>query len=143
MICFICGQLCSGKTLYSKTLTHINDSVYIEVGDIVREIKKTQDRSVLQDSKELHSKIVQEIERLRNENGSKQLVISGVRQKEILESFSDATILWIECPKSERKRRYLARSREGDNQTFEEAEAGDIDLGILEVKKYILERSEN
>jgi hypothetical protein len=35
MICFVCGQLCSGKTLYSKTLTHISDCVFIEVGDIV------------------------------------------------------------------------------------------------------------
>jgi len=142
MICFVCGQLCSGKTLYSKTLTHINESVYVEVGDIVRSIKNTQDRSVLQDSKELHNKIVHEIFRLSAVNGSKQLVISGVRQKEILEAFPDATLLWIECPKFVREQRYLNRKREGDSQAFEDAEQGDINLGILEVKKYILERPE-
>lgn len=142
MICFVCGQLCSGKTLYSKTLTRINDSVYIEVGDIVRQIKNTQDRSVLQNTKELHEKIVNEIVRLSEINSSKQLVVSGVRQKEILEHFSEATLLWIECPKSIRKQRYLDRKREGDTQSFEEAEQGDINLGILEVKKFILERPE-
>jgi dephospho-CoA kinase len=140
MICFVCGQLCSGKTLYSKTLTHINDSVYVEVGDIVRKIKNSNDRGVLQNSKELHNKIVEEIMRLSIVNGSKQLVISGVRQKEILEIFLDATLLWIECPASIRKQRYLDRKRDGDSQTFEEAEQGDISLGILEVKKFILER---
>ena len=68
----------------------------------------------------------------------KQYVISGVRQKEILKRFPEATILWIECPKKERKKRYSQRARVGDSLSFKEAEQGDVDLGILEVKKYIL-----
>jgi len=140
MICFVCGQLCSGKTLYSKTLTHINQVTFVEVGDIVRSIKNTEDRKVLQDSKQLFAKIVEELKKKQEESGDKQLVVSGVRQKEILEAFPEATVLWIECPQEERKRRYALRAREGDSQSFKDAEQGDIDLGILDVKKYILEQ---
>jgi len=140
MICFVCGQLCSGKTLYSKTLTQISECVFVEVGDIVRSIKNTVDREKLQDSKNLFSHITAQLRLLASANQPKQLVVSGVRQKEILQSFPNATVLWIECPQEERKRRYELRAREGDTQTFDEAEQGDINLGILEVKKYILER---
>jgi cytidylate kinase len=140
MICFVCGQLCSGKTLYSKTLTQISECVFVEVGDIVRSIKNTVDREKLQDSKNLFSHITAQLRLLASSNQPKQLVVSGVRQKEILQSFPNATVLWIECPQEERKRRYELRAREGDTQTFDEAEQGDINLGILEVKKYILER---
>jgi dephospho-CoA kinase len=140
MISFVCGQLCSGKTLYATTLSQISDCVFIEVGDIVRAIKKTVDRKKLQDSKALYKNIVTRLKALVEAHEPKQLVVSGVRQKEILEAFPDATVLWIECPKKERKSRYAKRAREGDNQSFEEAERGDIDLGILDVKKYILEQ---
>ena len=32
MITFVCGQLCSGKTLYSNTLSDMDKSIYVEVG---------------------------------------------------------------------------------------------------------------
>lgn len=138
MITFVCGQLCSGKTHYSKALAALVDGIFIEVGDIVREIKQTTDRKVLQDSKELHETIAEELVKKMSLSDIRQYVISGVRQKEILKFFPEATLLWIECPKKERKRRYKERSRQGDAVPFKEAEQGDINLGILEVKKHIL-----
>lgn len=138
MITFVCGQLCSGKTLYSNTLSDMDMCVYIEVGNLVRRWKSTQDRKELQDSKQLAERIVEYIRDDADCFG--KLVVSGVRQKEILEAFPEATLLWIECPKEVRKKRYLKRQREGDTQSFEEAEQGDIDLGILEVKQYIFSR---
>ena len=138
MITFVCGQLCSGKTLYSETLSNIDESIYIEVGNLVRRWKNTQDRKELQDSKQLAERIVEYIR--DDADCFDKVVVSGVRQKEILEAFPEATILWIECPKEVRKQRYLKRQREGDTQSFEEAEQGDIDLGILEVKQYIFSR---
>lgn len=139
MITFVCGQLCSGKTLYSETLREIDKGVYIEVGNLVRRWKETRDRKELQDSKHLSDKIINYI---RNDSRafSGQIVVSGVRQKEILEAFPEATLIWIDCPTQVRKKRYLDRHRDGDNQTFEEAEQGDIELGILEVKKHIFNR---
>ena len=140
MISFVCGQLCSGKTLYSKALAQICDGVYIEVGDVVRHLKNTQDRKLLQDSKDLSAQIIDYLKAQSKLTSGKDLVISGVRQKEILEAFADSTLLWVECPKEERAKRYQNRARQGDSQTFEEAEQGDISLGILEVKQFILNK---
>ena len=138
MISFVCGQLCSGKTLYSKALAQISQGLYVEVGDIVRQIKQTEDRKLLQDSKDLSESIIERLKWLSVNNT--ELIISGVRQKEILEAFPKSTLLWVECPKEERANRYKNRAREGDSQTFEQAEQGDIALGILEVKKHILDK---
>ena len=138
MISFVCGQLCSGKTLYSKALAQISQGLYVEVGDIVRQIKQTEDRKLLQDSKDLSESIIERLKWLSVNNT--ELIISGVRQKEILEAFPKSTLLWVECTKEERANRYKNRAREGDSQTFEQAEQGDIALGILEVKNYILNK---
>ena len=80
MITFVCGQLCSGKTHYSKALAALVDGIFIEVGDIVREIKQTTDRKVLQDSKELHETIAEELVKKMSLSDIRQYVISGVRQ---------------------------------------------------------------
>jgi hypothetical protein len=125
--------------LYSKALAGTTCSLFIEVGDIVRNLKNTRDRRILQNSKELSQEIIKAIQ--EKHSAYKQfgdLVVCGVRQKEILEKFPQSTLLWIECPFDARKERYLNRARSGDEQTFEEAEQGDINLGILEVKQYIL-----
>lgn len=144
MITFVCGQLCSGKTRYAKAMAGSVAGLFIEVGDIVREIKNTSERKELQNSKELHETIAEEIKHrihLRDElDIATNFVVCGVRQKEILKHFPEATLLWIECPKKERKKRYKERARRGDAVSFKEAEQGDINLGILEVKKYILKQ---
>ena len=140
MITFVCGQLCSGKTRYAKAMAGSVAGLFIEVGDIVRKIKNTSERKELQNSKELYETITEELIRKMPLSDIKQYIISGVRQKEILQHFPEATLLWIECPKKERKKRYKERARQGDVVPFKEAEQGDVDLGILEVKKYILKQ---
>jgi len=138
MITFVCGELCSGKTVYSKALASLTDSVYIEIGDIVREIKNSTDRKVLQDSKNLASAIIIGLSSLIAKNAPKRCIVSGARQKAILKAFPSSTVLWIHCPREERKSRYNQRAREGDLISFEEAEKGDKKLGIDKVKEYIL-----
>lgn len=140
MITFVCGQLCSGKTVYAKAMAGSVNGLFIEVGDIVREIKNTTERKELQNSKELLETIVERLIRKMPLWDTKNYVVCGVRQKEILEHFPEATILWIECPKKERKKRYKERARQGDTTPFKQAEQGDVDLGILEVKQYILDK---
>lgn len=141
MLYFVCGQLCSGKSVFAQSFCKVTDAEFIEVGDIVREIKNSTDRSVLQNSKHLFYKIVEAIRGKIANNVYKDYVICGVRQREILEHFPDAVMTWISCPVIERRKRYNNRLREGDTISFEEAEEGDISLGILEVKDYILERN--
>lgn len=137
MITFVCGELCSGKTVYAQTLAKVVDGVCIEVGDIVRKLKNSEDRKVLQDSKHLAAAIVIELSILIAKNKPKVCVVCGVRQKKILKSFPDSTVLWIHCPRKERERRYNSRARTGDQISFKEADKGDQKLGILEVKDYI------
>ena len=144
MTSFVCGQLCSGKSHYAKGLAKA--SLYasvIEVGDIVRKIKQTTSREELQDSKDLVGNIITSLQATIKSltfQLAEDIIICGVRQKEILEAFPDATMLWLSTPMQLRKERYEKRARSGDDQTFEEADQGDVDLGILEVKNYILER---
>ena len=138
MMSFVCGQLCSGKTLYAKALAETTGGEFIEVGDIVREIKQSADRKELQDTSHLDKIIMKRLLSKCIEVLPKQLVVSGVRQKSIIQAFPSCTKVWVECPKNERHRRYLQRHREGDELPFEEAERGDIALGILEVKRHIL-----
>ena len=140
MISFICGQLCCGKTVFAKAFANTTDGVYVEIGDIVRSIKNSQDRQQLQNSKELSSEIISHLNLRANEVFPKQLIASGPRQVEILKAFPEATMLWIECPTQTRKARYNFRARQGDTMSFEDADKGDVDLGILEIKQYILDR---
>lgn len=138
MITFICGQLCSGKTKFAVSYACMCKGTYIEVGDILRQIKQTSDRKVLQNTKHLLDEIIIRINEIVN--GAPQdtnWIICGVRQKEILEAFPNSTYVWIEVPMLTRKERYEKRSRMGDERTFEEADQGDIELGILDVKQYI------
>jgi cytidylate kinase len=138
MISFVCGQLCCGKTTYAKALVSITNGKFVEVGDIVRDIKQTTDRRLLQDSKELWIQIVEKLKQLSEEYCDTDIIICGVRQKQILEKFSNSTLLWIECPIQEREKRYKERNRNGDAIPFQTADNGDVSLGILEVKEYIL-----
>lgn len=137
MLSFVCGQLCCGKTTYAKALVNLTEGVFIEVGDIVRSIKQTENRQLLQDSKDLWKEIVNKLDSVV-EKEDKAIIVCGVRQKEILEYFPNSTLIWINCPVIERKKRYEQRSRQGDSISFELAEEGDVSLGIMKVKEYIL-----
>ena len=141
MITFICGQLCSGKTKLAQAYSSICKSHYIEVGDILRHIKQTSDRNILQNTKELFQEIIFCIKDVVGNQEDNNWVICGVRQKQIFEAFPGSAYIWLDVPEDVRKQRYETRSREGDERSFEEAEQGDINLGILDVKQYILENT--
>jgi hypothetical protein len=146
MITFVCGQICCGKSIYAKALANSSTSFYatwFEVGDIVRKIKQDTAREALQDSKDLVDRIILTLKgtiTTLTRSIDEDIIICGARQKQILEAFPEATLIWVDCPKPIRERRYTERARKGDDCSFEEAEQGDINLGILEVKQYILNR---
>ena len=139
MITFVCGQLCCGKTVFAKAFANEVDGVYIEIGNIIRQIKQSEDRKDLQNSKDLVHDIINELRSYEKEMFPKAVIASGPRQVQILKAFPESTKLWIECPRETRKARYSSRARKGDETSFDDAEKGDVDLGILEVKQYILE----
>lgn len=140
MITCVCGKICSGKSTYAEAYASLTNSKLIEVGDIVRKIKKSIERDVLQDTVELHSEIANQLLR-ETQDQNIDYVISGIRQKEILETlyqcYSDVITVWIECPRHVRQLRFLGRKKEGDNLSFIQAENGDNELGINDLKEYI------
>lgn len=138
-VSFVCGKLCSGKTKYAIALAESCGALYVEVSDLVRMLKKEGNRSNLQDTKDLHSKITAALQTCIVNAQTTDVVVSGVRQTEILEAFPEATLLWIEASEELRKQRFVSRSRPGDTD-FYEAEKGDEALGIGRVKHYILSK---
>ena len=138
MTTFVCGQVCSGKTRFALAYADINNGTFIEVSDIVKQLRQTLTRKELQNTKHLVNKIITNLTSTITSNLQSNWIISGARQVEILQAFPQSVCLWIHAPLEVRKQRYIERSRQGDESSFEEAERGDVDLGILEVKKYIL-----
>ena len=110
MITFVCGKICSGKTVYAQTLAWDTDAVFVEIGNLVREIKKTEDREKLQDSKDLSKAISDQLLDIEQEHMPRTIVACGPRQVEIVKRFPHASFIWLEVPAHERKARYLSRA---------------------------------
>ena len=140
MITFVCGEICSGKSVVANAYAALTNSPIVEIGSIVRGIKNSEDRDVLQDSKALTAEIIKVLQQEEEKAMPKTLIAVGPRQVEIIRKFPHAEFIWIEVPMHVRKMRFNERRRKGDeNIAFETATVGDLYLGINDVKKYILE----
>lgn len=139
----ISGRICSGKSTVAKAIKE-NSSLHriIEVGDLVREITKSEER--IHDSsldKLLIDKIKSELDLDCN------VILVGIRQQSILEAVleycmeKDRTILpqWIGISEDERRKRYENRSAEKDILTFDEYESMEDELGIETVRDSMLQ----
>ena len=143
-IIIVVGQICSGKSHFINTdlSNRYPDMEIIRIGDIVRSLKGTKDRSI---DESLDTSIINElIERIKISEAS-TLTIDGIRQISIYEAlrrFSFVSDVPIEkeyfCTASyeERKKRYLARQDVKDlKMTFEEADHQDT-LLFKELEEY-------
>lgn len=158
-IYFVCGEICSGKSTIAKQMALEKNLYFLEVSDIVKSLLKTASREELQKSGFLESKIVVEIiiklAEIQQEGFFKGVVISGVRQKGIidcLQSLRAKTIysydwLWVEVDEEERFQRYMKRADLAKDklsrEAFNEAQKRDNDLGLQEVKKMMTEHEED
>ena len=135
-VIFISGELCSGKSTIAKRLAEELGYSFLEVSDVVKEILAEIEREKLQGHPEIAPQIVNAIETAVT---WQNVIVSGVRQAEILAAFPDAECVWVEIPEEERLKRYLSRGDTKDKLTkedFAKAQERDITLGILEVKEY-------
>lgn len=144
-IVVVSGRICSGKSTICRQLVDLG-YVHISVSDIVRKIVKSVRREDLQNSKNLDKTIAQVLykevaEHLHPLNH--KVLIDGVRQISVLDdviaNISDLNIehIWIETSAETRKQRYLARADQKDNQSFEQAEQADDNLGISEFEMWL------
>ena len=145
---FVCGFLCSGKSFYAKAVAAAEQTkgpvvVQMEVSDIVRAILKEEDREKLQGHPELDKQIIFSIDNLRYMNKGNEIVISGARQTSILIAFPKATCIWIDVPESVRYNRFKLSQKDKDTSLlgFTKANERDVELGIEELKHYILNRN--
>jgi len=136
---FICGEICSGKTYYGKILAKGLDKEFVDVSTIVKKILQTNLRISLQGNPQLDVSIIESLKQLPGD-----CVVSGVRQQSILESFPDSTFIWLDVSQDIRFKRCMERQDKKDIlswEAFQQAEQKDAELGLQQVKQYILNRS--
>jgi len=153
-VVFLFGEICSGKSTYNHNDEH---SVKLIVSDFVKELMQSEDREVLQNSKHLDTRIVDEIVKtiwnyMAYAEGSPECyIIDGIRQYTVLqpierwltEQFKNVELeyKWLEVSSAERKRRFEARKDPKDTLTFEEAEKRDNELGLSELFSILKEQN--
>ena len=138
-ITLLFGRICSGKSSYKPDLPRI------VVSDVVRSIIGSADRSKLQTTMNLDDQIADRIVKAvaafkkykqshRNVDIhiSDEIIVDGIRQSsivdQILQSYPDAKLVWLEVPVQERKRRYESRGADKDTEAFEIADNKPIEL---------------
>ena len=135
----VLGKVASGKSTFAQTL--INHT-QIDIGSIVREIKKQEERV---HNQSLDKQIIQYLDYKLLLNRETNFVITGIRQYSILKhliynssSLDDIDLIWLEVSKEELKRRFLNRQFEKDKDlTFEEVIKRDAELGLTEIENFI------
>jgi len=144
-IAFVCGYMRSGKSTvargyYKELLARGKKVILLEVSDIVKQYVSATERKHLQGHPELLQPIVAEITKAARSYDF--VVVSGVRQVEILKTFPLADMMWVQSPSITRYLRYERSSKDKtkDLVTFNELNQRDEELGLLQVKKYIFER---
>lgn len=143
MITFVCGTICSGKTTYARAMADLCEGVFIEVSSIVKQLSQKNTRKDLLKTSHLVDEIIEELQKLvLSQFQTKDIIICGARQVEILEAFENyqPTYIWIECPRVVRRQRFVERRRDGETLSFEQCEILERHLGIDLVRKWILTR---
>jgi dephospho-CoA kinase len=140
-IIIVCGSLCSGKGYFCKK--YFPEYQHICISDIVKQLTNMQTRSELATTKHFDKSIADTlILQITNSDHSK-IIIDGIRQLYILQSIEHAfgtnvkEIIWLNTKNDVRRERFEKRKSEKDDQTYEQATAGDVQLGIQQVENYI------
>lgn len=145
----VCGNICSGKNTFCSQFKDTHE--HIVVSDIVRSIIKSTDRSTLQDTKHLADQIAIELVDSIDKAllRGKKVMIDGIRQMSLIwvvvneYKKYDRSVIWLECDDDVLKQRYQDRSAQKDKGlSFEDAMKADEELGIKEIKEFMLGSTE-
>lgn len=136
-IVLVFGRLCSGKGTYCQAYT---DQGYhhITTSHVVKRLSGLKTRGQLQHTKDLDAAIGEEM--VKEIAKHDKVVIDGIRQTKIVEAIVDAygdkvDMIWLDVPERIRRDRFVMRGAAKDDQTFDDAEAGDTNLGLDDVEK--------
>ncbi|MFW6002185.1 MAG: hypothetical protein ACOCQD_02500 [archaeon] len=135
-----CGKLCSGKGwVIEDELKYDCDSV-VRVSSIIKKFTKYQNRSDLQKTAYLDDYVYNQL--IKNINNHCKLMIDGIRQPSILYKIIEYCnkhniqyqLIWVYASEDIRRKRFSLRNEE---QSFEQANQGDYNLGINEIEQFI------
>ena len=135
-IVLVFGRLCSGKGTYCAPYEE-QGYLHITTSDVVRGLSGAQTRDKLQHTKDFDEAIGERMVELIYEH--KMVIIDGIRQNKIVDRIVDefgdnVQMIWLEVPADIRKERFRKRGAAKDDQSFEDAERGDTNLGLDDVE---------
>jgi predicted kinase len=143
-IILVCGNLASGKGHYIQN--KFPDAEVIGVSSVVRELSKFATRSQLMTTKDLDKQIAQTLINRIEKSSNTKIVIDGIRQMTIMQTLEQhfknqiKDVIWLDVPEDVRRQRFDSRKSSKDDQTFDQAIAGDTALGIGDVEQYIRQK---
>lgn len=137
-IIFVCGKTRSGKTYLSKKLATTLNYDFVEVSSIVKEILSANKRSELVNKPELDFQIIQQIKLLSEQSN---ILVSGVRQLSIIESFPEAQVLWLHTPQKVREQWFTNDlETRSDDLSLSQIDETDKKLHLSSILEYIFNK---
>jgi dephospho-CoA kinase len=137
-IILVFGRLCSGKGTYCAPFKQ-SGYEHIATSDVVKRVSGLKTRGKLQHTADLGPAIAQELVDLIGRKD--KVIVDGIRQTEIVDAIvsrfgrDNIEMVWLDAPDEVRKARFDKRGAAKDDQSFEDADRGDLALGIGEVEK--------
>lgn len=138
-IILVLGRLCSGKGTFCSTFINPpHNYFHVTTSDVVKQITGLQTRSKLQETKLLDFEIAEQLIAIISQHP--KIIIDGIRQEYIINELivkfglDNIELVWLEVPEEIRKRRFYTRQDSKDDRSFEQAEQGDFNLGLLQVE---------
>lgn len=138
-IVLVSGNLCSGKGHFCET--KYPGYQRISVSDIVKSLANSSERSELSKTKHMDQRIAEIL--IEQIEVYEKVIVDGIRQKSIMEALQKhfgnqiKDIVWLDVPDDVAQQRFVNRASSKDDQTYDDARAGDRNLGIEDVEKYI------
>lgn len=135
----VIGPVCSGKTTYMERYPD-DRWLKIDIGSIVREITKKQERIF---DATLDEQIIRRLRELILGNTHIDVIVSGIRQTsiahhlEIITMLDDFMWVYLDVPQKILEARYAKRAAEKDLKlTFQEAIAKEVELGYNDMIRH-------
>ncbi len=138
-IVLVFGRVCSGKETFCKQ--YIKQGYHhVTTSDIVRKVSGMKTRGELQGTGDMDQQIADKM--IDTIKSNPKIIIDGIRQKSIVERIirefgsKQIDLIWLDAPSDVRKERFKDRGRDGDNDGFDKAEAGDSALGLDDLESH-------
>lgn len=137
-IVLVFGKLCSGKGTYCAPFTK-KGFKHISTSDIAKRVSGAKTRGALQHTADAGPAIAQELVDIIGRHD--KVIVDGIRQPQIVDAIvarfgrNNIDMVWLDVPDDVRKARFEKRGAAKDDQSFEDADAGDAKLGLTKIEQ--------